>query len=71
MSRSCAGWSLDTGSLPVRVRCMPGLATLRGPGDDGEATLLLEFVRGGREDCVFEYVGGREIDGDDGAIDSL
>ena len=62
---------METGSLPVRVRCIPGLAALRVAGEDPEATLLLEFVRGGNEVCVFEYVNWREMEGDDGVVDSV
>lgn len=50
---------------------MPGLAALRGVDEDVEATLLLEFVLGGSEVCVLEYVGWRGIDGDDGVIGSV
>jgi len=57
MSRSWAGCSLETGSPPVNVLCIPGLAAPRGAGENDEVTLLLEFVLGGSEECAFEKVG--------------
>lgn len=42
MSRSCAGWSFDTGSPPVFVRNMAGRAALRDGAVDSVGLLLIE-----------------------------